>query len=133
MKAEIPELGPLEMRVLGLLGPEPVAVAELQSRLAEGGEALAYTTVMTVLTRLHKKGLAARRKDGNRYLYTAARRAPSVIEGILARVRGALFQGDRTRPILALLDDEELSEGELRELRKAIDERIAGRDRGRKG
>lgn len=124
MTSRTHELGPLEMQVLGLLGAEPLAVSAIQARLASEGDELAYTTVMTVLTRLHKKGLAARVKDGNRYLYTAAGRATGVTEGILTRVRRALFHGDRTRPILALLDDEELSESELRSLRRVIDERL---------
>jgi predicted transcriptional regulator len=33
---------------------------------------LAYTTVMTTLDRLHKKGLLARTKDGNAFLYMPA-------------------------------------------------------------
>lgn len=124
------EMGPLEMRVLGLLDPsEALAVGAVQERLAAAGHELAYTTVMTVLVRLHKKGLAARKKDGNRYVYTAARRAPGVSEGILTRIRRALFQGDRTRPILALIDDEELSDEELRALRSVIDERLKEKQR----
>ena len=117
-------LGPLEMEVLGLLDPsEPLAVAAIQAKLAGRGHELAYTTVMTVLVRLHKKGLAARTRDGNRYLYTAARRAPGVSEGILTRIQRTLFQSDRMRPILALLDDEELTDEELRALRRVIDAR----------
>jgi predicted transcriptional regulator len=30
---------------------------------------IAYTTVMTTVARLHKKGLLSRRRDGKRYLY----------------------------------------------------------------
>lgn len=128
MQPESHTLGPLEMEVLGLLDPsEPLAVAAIQARLGAGGRELAYTTVMTVLGRLHKKGLATRVKEGNRYLYTATRRAPGVSEGILTRIRRALFQGDRTRPILALLDDEELTDDELKSLRRVIDERRRGR------
>lgn len=33
---------------------------------------LAYTTVMTILVRLHEKGLVTRQKDGRQYRYTAA-------------------------------------------------------------
>ena len=38
---------------------------------ALGGK-LAYTTVMTTLDRLHKKGLLARAKQGSAFLYQAA-------------------------------------------------------------
>ena len=47
------DLGPLEMRVLGLLSPgEAASVAQVRGRLEVEGHGLAYTTVMTVLTRL---------------------------------------------------------------------------------
>ena len=58
------ELGPLEMRILGFLdGAEPQSVADLRARL---GNELAYTTVMTVLSRLHDKGLVVRVKEVRR-------------------------------------------------------------------
>jgi predicted transcriptional regulator len=121
------ELGPLEMQVLGLLDPdEPLPVASIQARLASAGAELAYTTVMTVLVRLLKKGLVVRKKEGNRFLYAASGRSPGVSEGILTRIHRTLFQGDRTRPILALLDDEALSADDLRALRRVIDERLKG-------
>ena len=55
------ELGPLEQRVLDLLWKQPqaVAVREVQSAL---GDELAYTTVMTTLDRLYKKGFLARQR-----------------------------------------------------------------------
>lgn len=115
------------MKVLGLLGKSPLPVGALRDQLRASGSELAYTTVMTVLVRLHAKGLVERTPDGNRYLYAAARKAPRVSEGILARVGRSLFDGDRTRPILALLDDDELSEDELRGLRKAIDAKLRGK------
>ncbi|MEJ7734067.1 MAG: BlaI/MecI/CopY family transcriptional regulator [Polyangiaceae bacterium] len=121
------ELGPLEMKVLGLLGAESAAVGDLQQRLRQGGDDLAYTTVMTVLVRLCEKGMAVRSKEGRRFLYSAARRAPAVSRGILSRIQRSLFRGDRVRPILALLDDAELSDDDLRALRKTIDERLRRR------
>jgi predicted transcriptional regulator len=116
------DVGPLEMRVLGLLdGREPQSVADLRARL--GGEH-AYTTVMTVLTRLHKKGLVAREKDGARFLYSPASKAPKLKGGILARVRRALFPDGDARPLLALLEEEQLSQDDLRALREVIDRRL---------
>ena len=116
------------MQVLGLLGPEPVAVSVVRGKLANAGADLAYTTVMTVLGRLHGKGLVERTRDGNRYLYAATSRAGRVSEGIMARASRALFDRDRARPILALLDDAELSAGDLKALRRAIDARLKGKE-----
>lgn len=124
---EAQELGPLEMRVLGILhGAEPQSVQVIQAALERGGTALAYTTVMTVLVRLFEKGLVLREKDGRRFLYSAARRSTAVKASLLARIQKTLFAKDRTQPILSLLEDADLSAAELRTLRKKIDEKLKG-------
>ena len=46
-----------------------VSVREVHERHARN---LAYTTVMTTLDRLYKKGLLRRRKDGRAFFYSAA-------------------------------------------------------------
>jgi len=118
-------LGPLEVRVMGLLrGGQPTAVAALRDALAREGSELAYTTVMTVVSRLHKKGLLKRKREGNRYLYSPAASAPRVLGDILTRVRRALSASDRAAPILTLLEHEEFSADELRALRRAIDDKL---------
>lgn len=61
-------LGPLETRLLELLWAQrgPVTVRHIACALPE----LAYTTVMTTLDRLYRKGLLLRDKDGRAYAYT---------------------------------------------------------------
>jgi predicted transcriptional regulator len=64
-------LGDLEQRVMELVWAEaPLAVREVQRRVARGK--LAYTTVMTTLDRLYKKGLLARDKVGLAFVYRPA-------------------------------------------------------------
>ncbi|MFE6227780.1 BlaI/MecI/CopY family transcriptional regulator [Streptomyces sp. NPDC057854] len=62
--------GELEIQVLAALreAPGPVAAAWVQERL--GGD-LAYTTVMTILTRLHAKGAVTRERAGRSFAWTA--------------------------------------------------------------
>lgn len=118
-------LGPLEGRVLGLLKADTArSVQDVQSALADEGQELAYTTVMTVLVRLHEKGLVAREREGRRYLYRAGMQAPKVSRGLVASLKRALFPNDARGPLLALLDDEALSDDDLRALRGKIDERL---------
>jgi predicted transcriptional regulator len=63
-------LGALEQRVMDLLWEEhPLAVRAVSARL---GRRPAYTTVMTTLDRLFKKGLLAREKEGLAFLYRPA-------------------------------------------------------------
>lgn len=65
-------IGALEAEVLGYLwdAEVPLSVRDIVSRLR--GRERAYTTVMTVLTRLHEKGLVERVLSGRAYLYRAA-------------------------------------------------------------
>jgi predicted transcriptional regulator len=66
-------LGDLEQEVMQQLwdGGEPLTVRQVHERLGRRRE-LAYTTVMTVLDRLAKKGLLEQEKDGRAYLYRPA-------------------------------------------------------------
>lgn len=120
------EAGPLEMQVLGILnGNEPQPVYKIQSSLKKTGNDLAYTTVMTVLVRLYNKGFLKRKKEGRQYLYYQTSEKESTSQRIFERVRKSLFQNERLKPILALLEaDSNLSSRELKELRKAVDEKL---------
>lgn len=67
-------LGPLEQRVMARLWEAgPQTVGDVMDALnASAARRLAYTTVMTILVRLHEKGLVTREKDGRNYRYTSA-------------------------------------------------------------
>ena len=123
------ELGPLEMQVLGIVekcGPESVTF--IQAELERRGSVLAYTTVMTVLSRLYEKGALTRVKEGKRFVYSAARGSNAIKAGMLKRIKAALFQGRGVSPVTALLDAEDLSKADLQELRRWVNARL--RERG---
>lgn len=68
-------LGPLETEVMEVLwaAHEPLSVRAVLERLNENRDAdLAYTTVMTVMTRLADKEILRRERDKRGYLYEAA-------------------------------------------------------------
>ena len=67
-------LGPLEAEVLRAMWTygRPVTVRELLEHVNDGrARPLAYTTVMTVMSRLEAKGVLARERAGRGYLYRA--------------------------------------------------------------
>lgn len=64
-------LGDLEERLMEILWADaPLSVRDVKRRL--GRSKLAYTTVMTTLDRLYKKGLLARTKNGLAFVYQPA-------------------------------------------------------------
>jgi predicted transcriptional regulator len=96
-----PFFGALEIRVLEALWAQDEAqsVRDLHPHFA----GIAYTTLMTTLDRLHRKGVLSREKSGRAFLYrTRCSRADLVAE--LAGVAlGAAFgaRADELRPILS--------------------------------
>lgn len=123
-------LGPLELQVVGLFdGKTAFSVADVQKRLRRAGHDPAYTTVMTVLTRLHKKGILTRERAGKHFVYTLARRGASDTSSMLARMHRALFKTVRLRPVAALLDREDLSTEELEALRELVEQKLEERKR----
>jgi predicted transcriptional regulator len=63
------QLGPLEQRLLDSLWAK--GSATVREMLEDGCPELAYTTVMTTLDRLFKKGLLTRSEDGRAFRYAA--------------------------------------------------------------
>ena len=83
-------LGPLEAEVMAVLwqADAPVSVREVAERLNAGrGAPLAYTTVMTVLSRLTAKEILVREQQGRGYVYT-----PAVADTAEIAVRGVLAE-----------------------------------------
>ncbi|HEX8735097.1 MAG TPA: BlaI/MecI/CopY family transcriptional regulator [Pyrinomonadaceae bacterium] len=71
------------------------------------GDRLVYTTVMTTLDRLYKKGLLKRRKEGRAFLYSS-RCSPEELErGVAADVINNLLsaENESVEPILACMVD----------------------------
>lgn len=67
-RKRLPTMGPLEQAAMDILWASGarMSVREVAGQLDEG---LAYTTVMTVLVRLHDKGMVTRRRAGRGFEY----------------------------------------------------------------
>ena len=80
--------GELEAAVMAVLqaARSPLSPAEVRGRL--GGD-LAYTTVVTILSRLHAKGVLDRRKAGRAFRYVPVADEPGLAARRLARMLDA--------------------------------------------
>jgi predicted transcriptional regulator len=81
--------GELETAVLAVLqaAGRPLSPGEVREQLDDG--ALAYTTVVTILSRLHAKGVLNRRKAGRAYRYEPVADQPGLAARRMARVLDA--------------------------------------------
>lgn len=96
-------LGELERSVMEELWAArvPQSVREVHAVLS-GRRDLAYTTVMTVLDRLAKKGLVRRERDGRAYLYTPEQTRDELV----AELMHTALEGDaddRTAALVAFV------------------------------
>src|SRR5215471_10175445 len=80
--------GELEAAVLAVLqaAGSPLSPGEVRDRL--GGD-LAYTTVVTILSRLHGKGVLDRRKAGRAFLYAPVADEPGLAARRMAQMLDA--------------------------------------------
>jgi len=111
--------GALEREVLACLAAAtgPLTAGEV---LAQLGGGLAYTTVMTTLTRLQAKGVLTRRLSGRAYVYAVAGDPDQVEASLTAhRMRRVLDEGGDRAGVLARFvadlsrEDEQLLAGLL--------------------
>jgi predicted transcriptional regulator len=96
-------LGDLERSVMEELwaSTTPRSVREVHAALTRHRD-LAYTTVMTVLDRLAKKGLVQRERDGRAYLYAPERTRDELVADVMHTTLDG-DAGDRTAALVAFV------------------------------
>lgn len=98
-------LGELEREVMERLWQTsaPLTVREVAERLATD-KALAYTTVMTVLDRLAKKGVARRIRDGRAYRYEPTASRDQLVADLMREALDGAGEGGRTAALVRFVD-----------------------------
>jgi predicted transcriptional regulator len=100
-----PTLGKLERKVMDEAWRcRLLSVREIYQHF---DERIAYTTLMTTLDRLYKKGLLERRKDGRAFLYSPRVTREEFKQGIAEDVIDILLgqNGEGAEPVLACIVD----------------------------
>jgi predicted transcriptional regulator len=125
---ELPTLTRAEAEVMQVLWPRGRATVH---EIVEGMERqVAYTTVLTLLRILEKKGYVLHEPDpagGRAYVYS-----PAVAQGKARRQHvhdliQRMFSGSTEELLAGLVDEERLSPATLEALRAKIDERLGAR------
>ena len=96
-------------------------VAEVRERLSDD---LAYTTVLTVLRTLDQKGYVAHIGEGRAHRYRPLVKRAAAGRSALRRLVEKVFDGSPELLLTQLVSDKNLSDDELRRLRKLLAERL---------
>ena len=116
-----------ELDVMAVLWERGSAtVAEVRERLPDD---LAYTTVLTVLRTLEEKGHVAHRGEGKAHRYHPLVERRVAGRSALARLIDTVFNGSPELLLTQLVSDRDLSDDELKRLRKLMDARLRNNQR----
>ncbi|HEV3338713.1 MAG TPA: BlaI/MecI/CopY family transcriptional regulator, partial [Pirellulales bacterium] len=85
---------------------------------------LAKTTVITTLNTMVDKGYLSRKRRGNSFLFSPRVDAATVSERVLTDVVDRVFDGSTSAVLLKLFDVRDIDSGELKELRRIIDQKL---------
>ena len=95
--------GALELRVLEALWRRGAAtVRDLRADFP----AAAYTTLMTTMERLHKKGVLDREKSGRAFVYRPISSRQELESGLVTRAIQPLLAGESAHPVLSCFVEE---------------------------
>jgi predicted transcriptional regulator len=113
------------MQVLALLWERgPATVREVQEALPDG-KTRAYTTVLTVLQVMEKKGLLTHVSQGNTHVYQPTTTRRQTLGPVLKNLVRQLFGGSPATAMQHLLAESEVSPEELAKLKQLIAEQEA--------
>ena len=116
------DLGAAELEVLKVLWDVgPRTVREVMNALHERQRNVAYTTVLTFLTRLEQKGFVTSDKTDMAYVYRPAVSRDGVAKTRLKSFLDQLYDGAAGPLVLQLIREQNFSHEEIAELQKLID------------
>ena len=123
--------GALELRVLDAVwrrGHE-VSVRDIHPDFPGS----AYTTLMTTMDRLHRKGVLDRRKVGRAFAYRAVNSRQELESGLVTRALQSVLEGDAAQPILSFFVEEVSRQDDrlLDELERLVREKRRKQESGR--
>ncbi len=117
--------GELEEKVMDILWNKGNAtVKEVNEQLSKKGEKYAYTTIMTILDRLYKKGILDREKEGKGYRYFPKISKKEFEEMVTEKVISDILKANPETAVAAFSGIiEELSEDEIKKLKEMIEKK----------
>ena len=122
-RESIDDLGALQKAVMEATWELGEATVQQVRDAIGGARPPAYTTILSVMQKLEKAGWLSHRAEGRAYVYRPTRSRREVGSSSLRSFIGKVFRGDPLLMFQHLIDDESLSDGDLKALKAMIDAR----------
>ena len=119
-----------ELEVLQELWKQPHQTAkQIAESLNDGGKSVSVSSVQTLLRRLEKRKLVRHKTEGKTFLFSATGKPETVRSAHARDFIDRMFGGAAVGFVSQLVDDEELSDREMKDLRDLIDSKLKERKR----
>jgi BlaI family transcriptional regulator, penicillinase repressor len=107
------KLGHLEWRIMEVVWANgPVTSRQVLENLNDKSQ-LAYTTIMTTMRNLEKKGALRHTSEQRTYVYTAVLKKPDAVRRVLKDIVSIFFRSSYTELANALVDGEIMADDEV--------------------
>jgi predicted transcriptional regulator len=123
MRKPSPTLTPQELEIMKVVWARgDVTVRDVYEAILER-RPIAYTTVMTMMNVLEKKGHLRKKEEGRSFVYRPTRPQRQVVRSMVREFVERVFGGDAAPLLAHLVENEKLTSEELDALAKRIEEK----------
>jgi BlaI family penicillinase repressor len=125
------KLGDVQLELMKIVWAKGKATVRDVTDAIAARRKMAYTTVMTMLRDLERKGLLAHEVDGRTYVYKPLVQRKRVVSGIVGDITRRLFDGSPAALLAHVLEGESIDADELERIKWMIAEKEEAESRGK--
>lgn len=115
-------LGKLELQIMNVVWEKGKAtVHDVKEALGKGRKP-AYSTILTMMRKIEAKGYLEHEVENRTYIYRSTISQKDVRHSILGDILNRLFEGSPTLLMNCLVEQNDITETELRQINKLIKE-----------
>ncbi len=118
-----------ELAIMKILWREGQATVREVYEALRQERPIAYTTVLTMMGILEHKGYVKKTAGAKAYIYSPTRRQEKVVGGLVKDFVSRVFDGSAQPLLVHLIENEDLSAQELKDLRRLLSEKREKRGR----
>lgn len=116
-------LGRLELQIMNVVWDKEAATVHDVKEALSRGRKPAYSTILTMMRKLEAKGYLEHDVADRTYVYRATISRQAARHSLLGDLLNRVFEGSPSQLVSSLVEQNHVTEDELREIRKLIAER----------